>query len=728
MKKKIYRDKSAMKKRSTFALGFLILLLSFLAVRLSYIMIVEREEYAAGAEEQWTSEVQIDARRGRILDRNGVELAVSANVYRIDFDLNSIRAELERKDQTVDDIAPKISEATGIDVAKVKEKLETKLPSGKPAGSATLARRVEKDVADKVRDLNIYGVMVSPDTKRYYPNGTLASHVLGSTNIDGVGLTGLELQYNEYLAGIPGRRITELNKYDDDLPYTISKFTPPVDGKDVTTTIDENIQYFAEKVAEKGVIDNKAKTVSVLVMNPNTGEVLAMANKPDFDPNNPFEGYENFEGENESDKLQKMWRNRLVNDSFEPGSIFKVITMSAALEEGLVKESDTFNCGGSLVVGGRNIKCWKRGGHGTQTLAEIVQNSCNVGFMEVGSRLGAEKLNQYIKAFGFGKVSGIDLPGEARGIIKATKDITVTDLATISFGQTNTTNPVQYMTAFNALANGGTLIQPHVMREVTHKDENGTVVIDEKFTPQKQPNVVSAQTAATLRDFLERTVVKGGSSKTYVEGYSIGAKTGTAQKVVNGVYGSGKYISSIAAMAPADNPQITVFISIDEPSNGAYYAGQVTTPLAKQLFEDIFAYLESDFAKEGLEGIQSEIVIPEVRGLTLDKATKVLKEHNLAYKIEGTGSIITDMKPYPGYTVNEGGTITLHTDTNGTYTKNVIMPDFRGRSIDVVSKLCEDLGIKYSIEGEGQIIKQSIPAGELVNKGTTVNLVLDNEY
>lgn len=725
-KKKVYRDKATMRKRGVVVLGFIICFLVLLAIRLSYIMIVEREEYAAGAEEQWTSEVKIDARRGKILDRNGVELAVSANVYRIDFDLNSIKSGLERKNQTFEDIAPLIAEATGIEESKVLEKLNTKLPSGKPAGSATLVRRVEKDVADKVKDLKIYGVMVSADTKRYYPNGTLASHVLGSTNIDGVGLTGVELQYNEYLSGIPGRRITELNRHDEDLPYTISKFTPPVNGKNVTVTLDENLQFFAEKVAEKGVIDNKALTVSILIMNPHNGEILAMVNKPDFDPNNPFSGFENFEGETESDKLQKMWRNRLVNDSFEPGSIFKVITMSAAIQEGLVKETDTFNCNGVSVVGGRKIHCWKRSGHGPQTTAEIVQNSCNVGFMEVGARLGAEKLNEYIKAFGFGKVSGVDLPGEARGIVKATKDITITDLATISFGQTNTSNPVQYMTAFNAIANGGTLVQPHIMKEVSHIDENGTKVIDEKFTPHKQENVISKETAATMRDYLERTVIKGGSSKTYMEGYSIAAKTGTAQKVINGVYANGKYISSIAAMAPAENPQLTVFISIDEPSNGAYYAGQVATPLAKQLFEDIFNYLESDFAKE--ETIQTEVVIPEIRGVSLDKGIQTLKERNLKYKIEGTGSIITDMKPYPGYTVNSDSSITIYTDSTGTYTKNVIMPDFRGRSLEDVKKLCDNLGIKYSVEGKGQIVKQSIPANELVNKGETVKLILNDEY
>ena len=336
MNKKGFKDRAVMRKRMVLALWFITAVFGLLIVRLSYIMIVKRDDYSSRAEEQWTSEVRIEARRGRILDRNGNELAVSANVYRVDFDLNSIRQYLKKNDKTTDDIAPLIAEATGIETATVKDKLETKLANGSDAGSATLVRRVEKDVADKVNELSIQGVIVSPDTKRYYPEGDFLSHVLGSTNSDGQGLTGVELQYNEYLSGVPGLRISELDRNSEALDYTISNFTTPIDGKDVTLTIDKNLQAIAEKVAEKGLVDNKAKRVSILIMNPQNGEILAMVNEPDFDPNNPFEGYEDFVGETDAEKLQKMWRNSLVNDTFEPGSIFKVITMSTAIEEGLV--------------------------------------------------------------------------------------------------------------------------------------------------------------------------------------------------------------------------------------------------------------------------------------------------------------------------------------------------------------------------------------------------------
>ena len=693
-------------------------------------MLVKREEYSARAEEQWTSEVKIDARRGRILDRNGVELAVSANVYRVDFDLNSIRSYLKKEDTTNEAIAPLIAEALELDNDKVLKSLRTKLPSGKDAGADTLIRRIDKEKADKVKDLNIHGVIVSPDTKRYYPNGNFLAHALGTTNSDGKGLTGVELQYNEYLSGTPGLRISELDRMNNELPYTISKFTSPVEGKDVTLTIDENLQAFAEKAAMQGYIDNKALQVSIMIMNPNNGEILAMVNKPDFNPNEPQVGFEEFPGATDGDKLQKMWRNRLVNDTFEPGSIFKVVTMIANMEEGLVKETDTFNCSGSKQVGGHTIKCWKTSGHGTQTLPEILQNSCNVGFMEIGARIGGTKLTEWIQKMGFGKVSGIDLPGEAKGIIKKAESITESDLATIAFGQTNTVNASQYMAAYNAIANGGTLIQPHIMKEVSHTDENGDKVIDETFVPVKKENIISEENAAILRDYLERTVTEGGSSKSYVEGYHIGAKTGTAQKVnpENGTYGQGKYISSMGGMAPVDDPQITVFISIDEPSNGAYYAGQIVAPIGRTLLTDIFNYMETEFDKDDTQGIIKEVIIPETRGLEIEEAKKILKEINLEYNIEGNGNIITDVKPYPGYAVKEGSKIGLYTGTEGNYNKTIAMPDLRGYSIESVEKVLLDLGITYNVEGEGVVTKQSIPKGELISSGTEVKLTLNAEY
>ncbi len=729
MNKKKFSDKASMKKRMRIAVWFITAILFLLILRLSYIMIVKRDEYAVRAEDQWTSEVRIDARRGRILDRNGVELAVSANVYRIDFDLNSVRQYLTKNNTTNEKIAPLIAEASNIPLDEVMEKLETKLPSGANAGSATLVRRIEKECADRVKALEIAGVIVSPDTKRYYPEGEFLAHALGCTNIDGQGLTGIELQYNEYLSGVPGVRITELDRNSDNLPYTISKFTAPISGKDVTSTIDKNIQSFAEKVAEKGLVDNKAKRVSILVMDCNTGEILAMVNKQDFDPNNPFEGYENFWGDSEAEQLQKMWRNSLVNDTFEPGSIFKVITMSAALEEGLVDENTKYNCGGSLQVGSHTIKCWKTSGHGEQILPQILQNSCNVGFMKLGETIGAEKLNEYIKKFGFGQLSGVDLPGEAKGIIKATDKITESDLATISFGQTNTVNAVQYMTAYNAVINGGDLIQPHIVKEITHVNSEGKTIVDEVFEPKITENIISDETSATLRDYLERTALQGGSNKAYVEGYHLGAKTGTAQKVnpLTGGYESGKYISSMAGFAPVDSPKVSIFITIDEPSNGAYYAGQVVAPLGKVLFEDLFNYMDSYFEKDK-NPIVKEVVIPEIRNMEIDEAKKILKEINLEYEITGDGSIITNVQPYPGYSVEEGSKLTISTDSGEDVNENLAMPSLLGHTVESAMELLDSLGIKYEIQGEGIVNKQSIPKGQLISKETSVKLILSEEY
>ena len=729
MNKRVFKDRAVIRKRMTIVIWAITLMFLVLIVRLAYIMIVKRDDYAKRAEDQWTSEVRIDARRGRILDRNGEELAVSADVYRVDFDLNSVRQYLNKNELETKDIAPKIANALGLDEDEVLKKLETKLPSGENAGSATLIRRIEKEAADKVKALEISGVIVSPDTKRYYPNGQFLAHVLGSTNVDGQGLTGVELQYNEYLSGVPGVRVSELDRNSANVSYTISKFTAPITGKDVTLTIDKNIQYFAEKAAEKGLVDNQAKRVSILVMNPNNGEILAMVNKPDFDPNNPFNGYLDFSGNTDAEKLQKMWRNSLVNDTFEPGSIFKVVTMITALEEGLVSESDKFTCGGSLQVGSHTIKCWKSGGHGEQTLPEILQNSCNVGFMKLGEKIGKEKLTEYIKKLGFGSVSGVDLPGEARGIIKSVESINEADLATISFGQTNTVNAVQYMTAFNAIANGGNLIQPHIMKSISHTTSTGEEIVDEEFEPTIKENVLSEEMTSVLRDYLERTVNKGGSNKSYIAGYHIGGKTGTAQKVnpVTGGYESGRYISSMAAMVPTDNPQVTIFVSIDEPSAGAYYAGVVTAPLAKTLLDDIINYMNDEIFKDN-DSIIREIVIPEVRGMSVEEAKKVLKENNLEYNIEGSGSIITDIKPYPGYVVKEGSKINLYTDGDGNYNRNVVMPDLIGYSKEAAIELLESLGINYTLQGDGVVSNQSTPQGEVIVIGDTVKLILTSDY
>lgn len=349
-------------------------------------MIFKHEEYSKMAIDQWTSDVKISAKRGKILDRNGKELAVSGNVYRVDIDLKTVAKHNKDNNTTNESLAKDLAKALDMEETKVLKQLNYKLPSGAPAQSSILARRVEKEKADKVKDLDISGIMVSADTMRYYPYDDTLSHVLGTTNSDGKGLTGVELIYDSVLSGKPGLRITEIAKEASDITDTISRFTPPIDGKDITLTIDLQIQEFIEKAANIAAEKNKATAVSIIAMDPRNGEILGMANSPGYDLNDPYEGFENFKGETDGDKIQKMWRNRAVSDTFEPGSIFKVITATAAMEEGLVKEDEVFKCGGSTKVGDKTIHCWKRTGHGDLTFPGIVQNSCNVGFMVLGER------------------------------------------------------------------------------------------------------------------------------------------------------------------------------------------------------------------------------------------------------------------------------------------------------------------------------------------------------
>ena len=747
LKKKKHVSKVKIRKRTRSVAFSLTAIFAILIIRLSYIVMVDGKDYSARAEEQWTSEVKIDAKRGEVLDRNGNELAVSANVYRVDFDLNSIRNYLKRPAKSIpnkelshmksvgipiptegsgltnDDIAPVIAKVLNMDVSEIKADLEKKLPSGADAFSVTVARKIEKDIADKVKELNINGIIVSQDTKRYYPNNNFLSHVLGTTDPDGKGLSGVELQYNSYLSGIPGMKVAELDKNNEDLPYTVSQYTEPVNGKDVTLTIDENIQNIVENIAQKAYKDDKAKEVSILVMNPKTGEVLGMVNKPDFDPNNPYDGASKFDGADLNDKIQKMWRNRLVSDTFEPGSIFKVITTISGLENNVANKDTQFVDNGSISVGGIVVKDAERENK-LQNLLQIIQNSSNVCFVKLGQMIGKDKLYESINKFGFGKVSGIDLPGEASGIVKPIDKVSEADLATISFGQTNTVNSVQYMAAFNAIANGGTLIQPHVMKEITHNDENNVKIVDETFKPTTA-TVASAEKTAELRSYLEGVVTGGTATGTFIEGYHIGGKTGTAEKVVGGKYGEGKYISSFVGMAPANDPKVTVMITVDEPSNGEYYASQVAVPYAKLLFTGIFDYLDSASSNEK---IVKDIIIPEVRNMKVSDAEKVLKDKGLDCNIDGSEETIVSMKPYPGSSVKEGSKITLYTSGDATYNNNVVMPNVRGYSKEDATTLLKNLGITATFEGNGVVSVQNISEGEVIPKGTTAELILSSYY
>lgn len=732
-----YKKKKYKKKKKTvgyksrlFIVSVLVFsLLAFLILRLAWLTLVSGRELEAKANSEWQKEISVTATRGDILDRNGSVLVSSANVYRIDFDLDSVRNHIKEKKITMNDIAVEISNVTGVEVEEVLKALNKKNSDGSDASYSPLVRGVTKAVADSADDLGIYGLIVSRDVKRYYPNENFLASALGGINSEGTGLTGIELQYDDYLAGIAGMKIGAYDSWGNRLPFDTYKFTPPIDGSDIISTVDENLQYIAEKVAQKGLEEHNAKGVHVLIMDPNNGEILAMVNKPDYDPNDPYSGYEIFDGETDNDKIQNMWRNWLVSDTFEPGSTFKTVTMVAALEEGLVSDNETFTCNGGVKFGNTTVHCWKRDGHGTQTLGEVLKNSCNVGMMEIGERLGIDKLNEYIYKLGFGKTTGIDLPGEASGIVKSSDTVSAIDLATISFGQTNTVTTLQLMAAFNAIANGGDLIQPHIVKEISHEDESGNRVIDETIKPTTKKDVLSDSSTALLRSYLERTVTKDGPDGSFVQGYNVGGKTGTAQKVdpATGTYSTDKYIPSMVALAPVENPKITVFIAVYEPSNGSYYGREVAAPLMKELFEEVFKYMDSPLAKERFS-IYKNVIIPDVRGKSIEEAKEILKENDLEAEVKGNGKTIVSMDSYPGSTVKEGTTISITAKDNGQVGKEIIMPELKGSTKEFAASILDNLGLEYEFEGEGIVYSQSITSGNKIVKGTKVTITLKKEF
>ncbi|MEK6265086.1 MAG: stage V sporulation protein D [Clostridium sp.] len=722
-----YRDKVIVKRRMLVVFFILFVLFFLLISRLSYVMIVKGKDLKVRAILQWTSDVRIAASRGRILDRNENELVISANVFRVDLELNALRQTTEKNKLTMKDIAPGLAEILDMESADVLAKLTATNSKGKAIGGVGLKRRIDKEIADKIIDFskehNLRGIVITGDTKRFYINNNFLSNVLGHTNSDGKGLIGAELYYDKYLAGTPGIKITETDAKSEDLAYKISDYTMPINGKDLILTIDEKIQQFVEKAAEEAMVDNKAAAVTIIAMNPKNGEILGMVNKPDYNPNDAWDLTKSF------DENQKAWRNRAVSDTFEPGSIFKVITSIAAMEEGLVKESDRFQCNGSTVVSGQTIRCWKTTGHGSQNFVDILKNSCNVGFMELGKRLGNEKLNEYIYKFGLGEKTGIDLNGEAAGIIRKTGDMTPLDVAVTSFGQGGTLSCIQYLTAFNAIANGGKLITPHIMKEIVEYDDSNEKQVFEAYSNYNERRIVDEETTKQLRSYLEQVIEAGGGKKAYIAGYHIAGKTGTAQKInpEGPGYLPQKYVSSFAGMAPANDPQITLLINIDEPDPSNYYGGQIATVVAKQVFNDIFNYLalKSDATSEEIaKSLIRDVIVPEVRGLKTADAKKLLKESNLKMKLSSEGEVITDMTPKPGYTVKEGTEIILHTNSKVEYDSNVMVPSVKGNTPEKVSELLTGLGLKVKFIGSGIASEQDLEGTE-VKKGTTVTVHLD---
>lgn len=575
MKKKRSKKGSLRKKhRFMFILSVICVVFFVLIGRLFYLMIDISPKFKALAAEQQKSEIKISPKRGKILDRNGNELALSGNLYQVNLDLKTIRQDVSKGKINVDKLINNLASILNMKPESVTKIFNTKLNNGLPASYAVLKRQVDKTAIDKIKALKVMGIVISPDTKRYYTDKDFLSSVLGNVNIDGVGVSGVELEYNKELTGKPGTYAYEKDLKNNALPNE-SQYVEPVNGKDVVLTIDEVIQKYAEDAAQKALIDNKAKAVNIVIMNPKNGDILAMANKSST-----------------MTAIEKLWKNPSVQDTFEPGSIFKVITAACALENN-IGINDAYIDNGVISVDKVPIHCWYLPGHGKESFGDILRNSCNVGFVELGMKIGKDKLVSFAQKMGFGQSTGIDLPGEGKGILRTPAKMTNVDLASVAFGQSLSVTQVQYMAAFNAIANGGKWIKPHVVKGIAHTDENDKVVIDKPFSDLDEKVVFDSNLAAILRQDLLKVVTDGVGANAFVKGLDVAGKTGTAQKAdpATGRYVTGKYMSSFAGMAPAADPKITLLISIDEPMGASYYAGDVSAPVAKVLFQEIFNYM-----------------------------------------------------------------------------------------------------------------------------------------
>lgn len=710
-----------------YVLIFFTTLFIMLVVYILKLNIVDGEKLRTGAIEQQTRDYQVSSARGTIYDRNGKTLAVSSSAETISVNPKEI-AEAE---YGIDELANKFAEILNLDPEEVKTKLT------KNAQDVEIARKVETEVADQIRALNLKGVYFKEDTKRYYPYGTFASHVIGFTGRDNQGLGGIEMVYDDELSGVPGRVVTLKNAHGTDMPFQEERHIDSENGLNVVLTIDEAIQHFAEKHLEDVYNETEAaEGAACIVMDVNTGEVLAMATLPNFNLNNPNEVIDELtlnrlkklgSGEEYDQALaearNKMWRNKAVVDSYEPGSCFKIMTMAMALEEGVVTPEDNFFCPGYKIVEDRKIRCSERSGHGAETFRDGVKNSCNPVFIEVGQRVGIDKFKEYYKAFGFNDKTGFDLPGEASGVFYTDDQFKTVELATASFGQGPKVTPLQLISAVSAVANGGNLMKPHIVKELTNED--GTVV--QKFEPTLVRQIVSEETSQTVRELLENAVATGSGQNAYIKGYRVAGKTGTSEKIPRG---QGKYIASFLGFAPANDPKIACLVVVDEPALGSYYGGAVAAPVVGKILEDTLKYLgvEPQYTTE--EQTTIDISVPDVTGLEVSVAKKKLDDMGLKYTVVGGGENVVSQMPASGATVGSGSTVILYTESTQEEEK-VTVPDVTNKSLESVKSILASNGLNLSIVGAGATgsdsdrtvaEKQTPEAGTSVERGSVVQV------
>lgn len=541
--------------------------------RLIYLMVFDAEYYQELAEDLHEREREIKAARGEIVDRNGVVLATNRTVCTI----SVIHSQIEDPEMVIRILAEELE----MEESDVRERVE------KVSSMEKIKTNVEKETGDRIREYDLAGVKVDEDYKRYYPYDDLASKVLGFTGGDNQGIIGLEVKYEEYLKGTNGTILTVTDARGIELEGVAEDRIEPVAGETLKISLDYNIQEYCEQAALKVMEEKQADSVSILLMNPQNGEIYAMVNVPEFNLNEPFE-LNTGEGDSLSDEelqdaLNQMWRNGCINDTYEPGSTFKIITSAACLEEGVVSLDDTFVCPGYRIVEDRKIRCHKVGGHGTETFVEGIQNSCNPVFMDIGLRLGSDRFYDYFEQFGLLKLTGVDLPGEAGTIMHKREDIGTVELATMTFGQSFQITPIQLATTVSSIVNGGNRITPHL--GIAVQDAEGDII--EEFRYETETGIVSAETSETMQMLLEGVVANGSGKNAYIEGYSIGGKTATSQTLPRS---ANKYISSFIGFAPADDPRILGMVVIHDPQ-GIYYGGTIAAPVLRDIYDNILPYL-----------------------------------------------------------------------------------------------------------------------------------------
>lgn len=617
--------------------------------RVVYIELFRAEEWQELAYEQQTRDRLIMPQRGSILDRNGVGIALTETVNAV----SVIPVQVKDQEET----SRYLADTLELSYDDVLEKVQQKV------ALVRIKTKVSSEIAAEIRSKALPGIMIDEDVKRVYPYAEMAAQVIGFVGKDNQGIIGLEAKYDALLEGKQGKILTLTDSRGNEVDSQQERVAPE-DGKNLVTTIDVVMQQYAEQTIAKAVESKQAKSGMIVVLNPQNGEIYAMANYPFFDLNDPFtiqdeelaSGWGSFTQEEQNDYLNQMWRNTAINDTYEPGSTFKMVTSSAGLEEGVITADSPFFCNGYHTVGGRMIKCWRYPRtHGSQTFKQGVLNSCNPVFMQVGERVGAEKFVSYMERFGFYEKTGIDLAGEAVGIIHKLENIGPVELATMSFGQSFQITPLQLMRAASAIVNGGYLVTPHLAKAVM--DEEGDIV--ETFTYEKSEQIISTETSEAMKSILEAVVSEGTGNKTYIPGYRIGGKTATSEKLPRR---NGKYIASFLSFAPAENPEVMVLVLIDEPQ-GVYYGGTVAGPVMKEMMQNILPYLgiEPTYTEEESTVVEKEqAIVPDLTGMTFGEAKNALYKAGLSGKTTSEGEGVTKQIPPAGEIVNQGTEILLY--------------------------------------------------------------------